>query len=110
MCSPIEMPGTVVAIGLNSPRYSTGAVGLHVPRVDGAQPAVEEDEDQGNVAGRRLPSGRRGLCDRPGLKQARQRQAHAGQARDPQPEEIPADDPVAERVAVRHGDPPVRCQ
>src|SRR5206468_5668005 len=27
-CSPIWMPGTLVAIGLNSPRTSTGALGL----------------------------------------------------------------------------------
>jgi hypothetical protein len=36
--------GTVVEIGLNSPRTSAGRLGLHVP-IEVARPPFREDED-----------------------------------------------------------------
>ena len=41
------MPGTLVLIGLNSPRMFDGRVGLGVPDVDVAWAALEENEDDG---------------------------------------------------------------
>jgi len=37
-CSPIIRPGALVAIGLNGPRYSTGASGFKIPHIECDEP------------------------------------------------------------------------
>ena len=55
--SPIWMPGTLVAIGLNSPRISAGRVGLDVPHVLMRRAAAQEDVDDRLVRrGRSVPA------------------------------------------------------
>ena len=64
--SPIWMPGTLVAMGLNSPRISAGASGLDLPHVLVGRAAAQEDVDdrlvpRGRGAGAGLRPGRRRL-------------------------------------------------
>ena len=46
-CSQIWMPGTLVAMGRNSPRISAGASRLEIIQIDVAGPAPHEDMDHG---------------------------------------------------------------
>ena len=73
-CSPIWMPGTLVAIGLNSPRTSAGAFGLRSNGVLVGQAARQVDHD--DRLRRCVPD----CCF--GAEQLRQRQAAEGQAAD----------------------------
>ena len=47
--SQISMPGTLVLMGLNGPRTSAGASRLHVPGIELARPADEEQHDAVHV-------------------------------------------------------------
>ena len=56
-CSQICTPGTLVSIGLNSPRNSVGRVGLEVVHVHVRRAAGQVDHDGGLWPGRRWPAG-----------------------------------------------------
>ena len=93
----MRTPGTLVAIGLEVAAELGRGVGLQVPGVDGAQAAVQEEEDERDIL-RRLA----GSAARAWRQQFRQRQAEAEDAGGPQAQEIAAGDAVAEGLAVGH--------
>ena len=47
MCSPMWVPGILVGMPLKSPRMLAGRIGLGIPDVDVAGPALQEDHDHG---------------------------------------------------------------
>ena len=71
-------------------------IGLQVPGVDGAEPAVQEQEDQRNVL-RRLP-----LVGGPGLPLEQRGQRQAEEAGGAQAKEIAAGEAVAELSLAVH--------
>ena len=88
--SPIWMPGTLVAIGLNSPRISAGALGLDLPHVLVRRSAAQEDIDECLVAG----AGQI-LCGL-GPKDIGQRERGGSEREGANPDEVPAANAIAE--------------
>ena len=88
------MPGTLVAIGLNSPRISFGRFGLDVPHVLVRRAAAEEDVDDRLVL--RAAEGIFFLRGGFRAKDVRKRQVHRAERERTDLEEIPAADAVAE--------------
>src|SRR6516164_7031146 len=79
-----------------------GGVGLHVPGVDGAKAAVQEQEDERNIACRLTACSR--VCLR--MQDLRQCQAHAEDAGGAHVDKIAASDAVAETF-LGHDIPPL---